>query len=160
MDEGKGRTPSPRFIVFSSAGIKADLETKLDKLGVAVVKPGKGQSGMHAEEVAARYKADVNFQKKDLGGKIVKVQNAFVTTQVCSVKCSKNLSKFLGVRETEKFHGTNGQVFGRTVDSTYLKEVRKAAGRGSAMNVVTKAMANGILPGQWSWTLRGKGGRR
>ncbi|WP_371601212.1 RHS repeat-associated core domain-containing protein [Streptomyces sp. NBC_00564] len=159
VDEGKGagRT-SPRFIVFSSSGIKADLKAQLGKLGVAVVQATK--PGMHAEEVAARYRADVNFQKGDLGGKIVKVHNAYVTTQVCSTGCSKNLSKFLGVKETGEFKGTNGQIYGRTVDAAYMKEMRQSVGKGGAMPVVTRAMAKGLLPGQWSWVMRSGGSKR
>ncbi|MEU9919151.1 ricin-type beta-trefoil lectin domain protein [Streptomyces sp. NPDC051001] len=148
---------APRYLVFSSSGIKAELEAQLEKLGVAVVKAppaAKGADPMHAEEVAARYRADANMQKEDLGGKIVRVNNAYVTTRVCSTVCSKNLAKFLGVPETDEFKGTNGRLFGRTVDAAYLKEARQVAGRGGAMPVVTKAMYKGLLPGQWSFNVK------
>ncbi|MEU9473284.1 RHS repeat-associated core domain-containing protein [Streptomyces avermitilis] len=156
VDEGGGKTGA-RFIVFSSSGIKSDLEAQLEKLGVAVVKAEKPK--MHAEEVAAKYRANVNFQKKDLGGAIVKVQNAYVTTQVCG-ECSKHMSKFLGVEDTGEFRGTNGQIYGRTVNASYLKEVRQSVGKGGAMPVVSRAMAKGLLPGQWNFTVRSGGARR
>ncbi|WP_430379382.1 RHS repeat-associated core domain-containing protein [Streptomyces sp. B1-3] len=148
---------SPRYIVYSTESIKADLEGQLEKLGVAVVKAPKMPKGvkpMHAEEVAARYRADVNLQEKDLGGKIVRVNNAYVTTRVCGAACSKSLSKFLGVPETEEFKDTNGRLYGRTVDSSYLKELRQVAGRGGAMPVVTRAMFKGLLPDQWSFNIK------
>lgn len=164
VDEGNGRGVTPRYIVYSSDGISKKLEKFLDRMGVAVVKPKPGETGahgkMHAEEVAARYRADVNFQKQDLGGKIVKVQNAYVTTRICSAECSKAFSKFLGEKETNAYKGTNGKLFGRTVDTTYLKEVRAAVGKGGAMPVVTRAMFKGVLPSQWSFIVRSKGGRR
>ncbi|MGW0844988.1 RHS repeat-associated core domain-containing protein [Streptomyces sp. NPDC002787] len=164
VDEGKGKGTSPRFIAFASEGIKKELEKELDRMGVAVVKPKPGETGahgkMHAEEVAARYRSDVKFQKEDLGGKIVKVQNAYVTSRICSAECSRAYSKFLGVKETTKFKGTNGRIFGRTVDSAYLKSVRQTVGKGSAMSVVTRAMFKGLLPAQWSWTIRSGGSRR
>ncbi|MFE6551730.1 RHS repeat-associated core domain-containing protein [Streptomyces sp. NPDC057746] len=156
VDEGEGKGLAPRFIVFSSEGIKDDLVQQLDKMGVAVVRPTPGDTGahsnMHAEEVAERYKANVNLQKQDLGGKIVKVQNAYVTTRVCSAECSKSFSKFLGVPETEEFRKTNGVLFGRTVNTKYLVNLRRANGGGDAMPVVTRDMYKGVLPGQWSFT--------
>ncbi|MEU3283936.1 RHS repeat domain-containing protein [Streptomyces longwoodensis] len=157
---------TPRYIVFSSDGIPKELEGSLEKMGVAVVKPLPGETGVHgaihAEEVAARYKADVDFQKSDLGGKITKVNNAWVTSRICSDACSTAFSKFVGAGEAEEFTGTNGRLYGNTVDKGYMSALRAAVGRGRAMAVVVKGLASNRLPAQWSFTIRsgGRGGRR
>ncbi|MFJ9900856.1 RHS repeat-associated core domain-containing protein [Streptomyces sp. NPDC091280] len=158
VDEPQGmEKTTPRFVVFSSAGLKSDLESELDDLGVAVVKapkPPKGQPSIHAEEVAAAYAEDEDFQKEDLGGKIVKVQNAYVTTQVCGSACARALGRFVGLgeSESEELKGSNGMLFGKIVNKAYLNEARKAIGlspgRGAAMRVVTDAIGSVVLPEQ------------
>ncbi|MFF7535117.1 hypothetical protein ACFZB2_39500 [Streptomyces bobili] len=164
MDDLKAKQLTPRYIVFSSEGIPKDLEKQLDKMGVAVVKPRPGEAGahgaMHAEEVAAKYRANEEFQKKDLGGKITKVNNAWVTNRICSDVCSKAFSKFLGVKETTEFKDSNGRLYGRTVNTGYLNTLRAAVGRGRAMAVVVRGMAGNMLPSQWSFARSGgKGGK-
>ncbi|MCX4814813.1 hypothetical protein OG601_29880 [Streptomyces sp. NBC_01239] len=156
VDQPQGEEPtSPRFIVFSSEGLKPDLEKELDDLGVAVVKAPKtpkGQPSIHAEVVAGSYAEDEEFQKEDLGGKIVKVQNAFVTTRVCGPECAKGLGKFIGLgeAESEELEGTNGMLFGKVVNNSYLNAARKAIGnrpnQGRAMPVLTKAIGSLVLP--------------
>jgi hypothetical protein len=152
VDEPEGGEPtSPRFLVFSSSKLKKDLENQLEKLGVAVVKGGEGE---HAEEVAETYGKNVELQKEDLGGKIVKVQNTYVTTRVCGPRCAKALGKFIGLgeKESEELNDSNGWLFGRVVDKAYLREARKAIGlspnTGKAMSVVTEAMGAEVLPEQ------------
>lgn len=120
---------------------------------------------MHAEEVAARYRADTAFQEKDLGGKITKVNNAWVATRICDEAngaCSKAFSRFCGVKETTEFTESNGRLYGHTVNTRYLNSLRSVVGRGRAMGVVVRGMAKNMLPSQWSFTMRsgGRSGRR
>jgi hypothetical protein len=158
VDERQGaELTTPRFLVFASAGLPPELESDLHDLGVAVVKAPptpKGSPSIHAEEIAERYGNDVEWQREDLGAKIVKVQNAYVTTRVCSSACARALGSFMGLgdAESEELKGTNGMLFGKIINNTYLNTVRKTLGmsprRGTAMRIVTDAMASELLPGQ------------
>ena len=152
VDDALGEeATSPRFIVFSSAGIKPALVQQLEDLGAAVV---VGPEGEHAEFVAENYGKDAALQKEDLGGSIVKVRNAYVTTRVCSAGCAKALGNFAGLSEEEaaSLEDTNGLLFGKVINNDYLRAVRRslgyAANRGKAMKVVTEAMESDLLPGQ------------
>jgi hypothetical protein len=74
--------------------------------------------------------------------------------------CSKAFSRFLGVKETTGFTGTNGRLYGSTVNTGYLKTLRAAVGPGRAMAVVVRGLAGNILPSQWSFAKSGgKGGK-
>ncbi|WP_181801408.1 RHS repeat-associated core domain-containing protein [Streptomyces shenzhenensis] len=158
VDDPQGmEKTSPRFLVFSSAGLKGDLLKELEDLDVAVYKApsvAKGEQSIHAEKVAESFGENVKLQEEDLGGKIVKVQNAYVTTRVCGSDCAKSLGKFIGLgeEESEALNDSNGMLFGKVVDREYLSAARKAVGlapnRGSAMSVVTKAMGSLVLPEQ------------
>lgn len=152
-DDPVGEDPvGVRYLVFSSSGIKKDLEQQLEDLGVAVVKTK--ENGVHAEQVAAAYRENEALQEEDLGGKITKVRNAYVTTRVCSPNCAKALGKFIGFNEeeSENLENTNGVLSGRVVDKGYLSAARKSLGlkpgRGAAMRVVTQSLGSIVTPEQ------------
>ncbi|MER5450554.1 RHS repeat-associated core domain-containing protein [Streptomyces sp. NPDC002766] len=151
VDDPIGEDPvGVRYMVFSTKGIKADLEQQLEDLGVAVVK--SKEDGVHAEQVAAAYRENEALQEKDLGGKITKVRNAYVTTRVCGPACAKALGKFIGLDEgeSEALENTNGMLSGKVVNKGYLNAARKALGlkpgRGAAMRVVTQFMGSIVTP--------------
>ncbi|MGW1163416.1 RHS repeat domain-containing protein [Streptomyces sp. NPDC002519] len=151
VDDPVGEDPvGVRYLVFSSSGIKKDLEQQLDDLGVAVVK--SKEKGVHAEQVAAAYRENEALQEEDLGGKITKVRNAYVTTRVCGPNCAKALGKFIGLgeEESEALENTNGMLFGKVVDKGYVNAARKALGlkpgRGAAMRVVTQSLGLVVTP--------------
>ncbi|MFF3517790.1 hypothetical protein ACFYX0_40910, partial [Streptomyces sp. NPDC002573] len=142
-DDPVGEDPfGIRYVVIASSGIKGELKQELEGLDVVVV--NAEEKGVHAEEVAAAYREDTALQEKDLGGKITKVRNAYVTTRVCGPKCANALGKFLGLNEEEsaQLENTNGMLEGKLVDKGYLNAARSALGlkpgRGSAMRVVTR----------------------
>lgn len=151
VDEPLGEDPvGIRYLVFSSSGIKKDLEQQLEDLGVAVVK--SEQKGVHAEQVAAAYRENEALQEDELGGEITKVRSAYVTTRVCGPNCAKALGRFIGLgeEESEALENTNGMLLGKVVDKGYLNAARKALGlkpgRGAAMRVVTQSLESIVTP--------------
>ncbi|MGW4084962.1 RHS repeat-associated core domain-containing protein [Streptomyces sp. NPDC004822] len=137
--KGWGAMDPTRVVGFvSKGGLPQSLLDEYTRLGIPIYRAAANDGKGHAEGAAARFRGDIKQQTKDLGGKILRVNSAYVNIRVCSEHCARQLTKFIGRGDTQIPRRSNGMINGQIIDSSALRDMRQSTGRGRALDVVLR----------------------
>ncbi|MFJ8080127.1 RHS repeat-associated core domain-containing protein [Streptomyces sp. NPDC096205] len=147
--KGFGAVDPTRVVGFASkGGLPQNLMDEYTRLGVPVYKASASDGKGHSEDAAAKFRADIKQQEKDLGSRITRVQSAYVSVRVCSDHCARQLTRFFGRDDVKIPVRSNGMINGKVINTPLLKELRGTTGRGAALNVVLRNLKNGFFGGR------------